>query len=187
MNWRGALFAALLVLAAASGWSVWKQRTAAPAAAAPSERSDYVLEDFQLVALDDDGREAFTLRAPWLRRNPADDTLSLRDPLFLLPEDEGDFYWDLRAATGWISADSERMRLEGDVVAVSDPAGGREMRLETTALEVLPRQRRAHTDAAVTVTQPGTTMRGTGMEADLAGKRFQLTSKVHTRYVPSRR
>ena len=169
MNWRGALFAALMVLAAASGWSVWKQRTAAPAAAAPSERSDYVLEDFQLVALDDDGREAFTLRAPWLRRNPADDTLSLRDPLFLLPEDEGDFYWDLRAATGWISADSERMRLE------------------TTALEVLPRQRRAHTDAAVTVTQPGTTMRGTGMEADLAGKRFQLTSKVHTRYVPSRR
>ena len=42
-------------------------------------------------------------------------------------------------------------------------------------------------DAAVTITQPGTTMRGTGMEADLAGKRFQLTSKVQTRYVPTRR
>jgi lipopolysaccharide export system protein LptC len=112
---------------------------------------------------------------------------SLREPLFLVPEDEGGMYWDLRAATGWISADSEQMRLQGKVVAISDPTGDRAMRLETETLEVLPRQRRARSDAAVTITQPGTTMRGTGMEVDLADKRFQLTSKVHTRYVPTRR
>ncbi|MGY1529087.1 LPS export ABC transporter periplasmic protein LptC [Luteimonas sp. A649] len=177
----------LLVAAIASGWSAWRQRAEAPAAAGASDRSDYVLEDFELVSLDNDGNEAFTLRAPHLHRDPVDETMSLREPLFLLPEDGGELYWDLRAATGWISADSERMRLEGQVVALSDPAGDRAMRLDTEALEVLPRQRRASSDLAVTITQPGTTMRGTGMEVDLADKRFQLTSKVHTTYVPTRR
>ena len=187
MSWRGAMIIVLLAAAIASGWSAWRQRADSPLATAVSDRSDYVLEDFQLVSLDDDGQEAFTLRAPHLQRDPADETMSLREPVFLLPEEDGGYYWDLRAATGWISADSEEMRLDGDVVAVSDPAGGRAMRMETDALAVFPRQRRARTDAAVTITQPGTTMRGTGMEADLAGKRFQLTSKVQTRYVPTRR
>ena len=187
MNWRGALIAVLLVAALASGWSAWRQGAEAPDATVTSDRSDYVLEDFELVSLDRDGHEAFTLRAPWLQRNPVDETLALREPVFLLPEAEGGYYWDLRAATGWISADSEEMRLDGDVVAVSDPDGNRAMRMETDALQVFPGQRRARTDAAVTITQPGTTMQGTGMEADLAGKRFQLTSKVQTRYVPTRR
>lgn len=187
MNWRGALFVVLLVAAVASGWSVWRQRAEVVEGTVASDRSDYVLEDFQLVSLDDDGQEAFTLRAPWLQRDPADGSMSLREPVFLLPEDDAGHYWDLRAATGWISPDSERMRLEGEVVAVSDPDGGRAMRLDAPELEVLPRQRRARSAAVVTVSQPGTTMQGTGMEADLAGKRFQLTSKVQTRYVPTRR
>lgn len=187
MNWRGGLIVVLLVAAIASGWSAWRQRAEAPAPAGTSDRSDYVLEDFELVSLDRDGNEAFTLRAPHLRRDPVDETMSLREPLFLLPEEGGELYWDLRAATGWISADSEQMRLEGQVVALSDPDGGRAMRLDTESLEVLPRQRRASSAVAVTITQPGTTMRGTGMEVDLADKRFQLNSKVHTTYVPTRR
>ncbi|MGY0611022.1 MULTISPECIES: LPS export ABC transporter periplasmic protein LptC [unclassified Luteimonas] len=187
MNWRAAMILVLLVAAIASGWSAWRQHAEVDDATTTSDRSDYILEDFQLVSLDSDGREAFTLRAPHLHRNPVDETMSLREPVFLLPEEGSELYWDLRAATGWISADSEEMRLRGEVVVVSDPAGTREMRMETEALDVFPGQRRARSDAAVTITQPGTTMRGTGMEADLADKRFQLTSKVQTRYVPTRR
>ncbi|MEN1939954.1 LPS export ABC transporter periplasmic protein LptC [Luteimonas sp. MJ246] len=187
MSWRAAMIAVLLAAAIASGWSAWKQRAEVAGATATSDRSDYVLEDFQLVSLDSGGQEAFTLRAPHLHRDPVDGTMSLREPLFLLPEEEDGLYWDLRAATGWISADSEEMRLRGDVVVVSDPAGARGMRMETGALDVFPEQRVARSDDAVTITQPGTTMRGTGMEADLAEKRFRLTSKVQTRYVPTRR
>lgn len=181
------MIAVLLVAAIASGWSAWRQRAEVQAGTTVSDRSDYVLEDFQLVSLDEHGHEAFTLRAPWLQRNPLDETMSLREPLFLLPEGDDGLYWDLRAATGWISADSEEMRLEGDVLAVSDPGGDRAMRMETDALRVFPRQRRASTDVAVTITQPGTTMRGTGLEAELDEKRFRLNSKVHAIYVPSRR
>jgi lipopolysaccharide export system protein LptC len=187
VNWRGALIVVLLVAAIASGWSAWRQRAEQPATTTASDRSDYVLEDFELVSLDRAGQESFTLRAPHLQRDPVDGTLALQQPVFLLPEEDGGFYWDLRGATGWISADSNEMRLDGDVVAISDPAGSRAMRMETDALQVFPRERRARSDAAVTITQPGTTMRGIGMEADLADKRFQLTSKVQTRYVPTRR
>ena len=176
------MIAVLLVAALASGWSAWRQRAAPVGATSASDRSDYVLEDFELVSLGDDGREAFTLRAPHLRRDPADGTLALDEPLFLLPEEDGGFYWELRSATGWISGDSEEMRLRGDVVAISDPDGERAMRMDTDALDVFPRQRRASSASAVTITQPGTTMQGTGMEADLAGKiegveRFVVTTE----------
>lgn len=187
MNWRAGLILVLLVAAIASGWSAWKQRADVPEAVQASDRSDYVLENFELVSLDSGGQESFTLRSPHLQRDPVEGTLSMREPVFLLPEEDGDFYWDLRGNTGWISADSEEMRLQGDVVAISDPGGDRAMRLETEALNVFPQQRKARSDVAVTITEPGTTMRGTGMEVDLADKRFQLTSKVHTRYVPTRR
>lgn len=188
MSWRGVLILVLLVAAIASGWSAWRQGAEAPVETGAGSRSDYVLQDFELVSLDDRGHESFTLRAPWLQRDPVDGTLSLRQPLFLLPEKQGGtLYWDLRAAEGWISADSGQMRLDGDVVAVSDPAGRRSMRMETATLDVFPRERRAGTGAAVTITEPGTTMRGTGMDADLAGKRFQLTSRVHATYAPTRR
>jgi lipopolysaccharide export system protein LptC len=176
----------LLLGALLSGWSAWRQRAGEAPAAAASHRPDYVLDDFELVSLDSAGKEAFTLRAPSLKRDPADGTMALASPVFLLPEDDG-LYWDLRARTGWISADSEEMRLRGDVVAVTDPTGGRNLRMETEELDVFPNTRAARSAAAVTVSQPGTTMRGIGMEADLADKRFQLTSKVQTRYVPTRR
>src|SRR5690606_19251349 len=127
VSWRGVVILVLLVAAIASGWSAWRQRADVPDALATSDRSDYVLEDCELVSLDSRGQEAFTLRAPWLQRDPADETLALREPVFLLPEEGGEYYWDLRGDAGWISADSSEMRLDGHVVAVSDPAGGRAM------------------------------------------------------------
>nr|QMS48095.1 uncharacterized protein YrbK clustered with lipopolysaccharide transporters [uncultured bacterium] len=186
MTWRTPVTLLLLVAALVSGWSAWRQRAGDAPASAASHRPDYVLQDFELVSLDGDGKEAFTLRAPSLKRDPRDGTMELQSPVFLLPERDG-LYWDLRARTGWISADNEEMRLRGDVLAVTDPAGGRDMRMETQELDVFPGTRRARSAVAVTVSQPGTTMRGTGMEADLAGKRLKLLTKVQTRYVPTRR
>src|SRR5690606_317848 len=105
MSWRSALTLVLLVAAIATGWSVWRQRAVeAPAAAGPA-RSDYVLHDFELVALDSQGKEAFVLRAPALARSPDDRTLSIVTPLFLIPDDAGQ-RWELRSKTGWVAADN---------------------------------------------------------------------------------
>ena len=186
MSWRGALTLALLVAALISGWSAWRQRADEAGPAVQSQRPDYVLRDFELVSLDKDGKEAFTLRAPELARSPADETMTLQTPVFLLP-DTGTHYWHVSAKTGWVSADNSEMRLRGEVVARTDPASGRNMTMASEQLDVFPDTRRASSAVLVAIDQPGTTMRGVGMQADLASKRIQFKSKVQTRYVPTRR
>jgi lipopolysaccharide export system protein LptC len=56
----------------------------------------------------------------------------------------------------------------------------------TEQLNVFPNTRLAKSSDIVTVTEPGLTMRGRGMDADLAAKRFTLLSQATARYVPSR-
>jgi lipopolysaccharide export system protein LptC len=185
VNWRGWLGIGLLVVAIISGWSAWRQRAEPVQVAAGSQRSDYVLRDFELVSLDEQGKESFTLRAPELARNPVDGTTELQTPLFLLPDADGT-HWEVRSASGWLSADHEELRLHGDVIANSGQQSSRALRMNTEQLNVFPRTRQATSAVLVTITQPGTTMRGTTLRADLASRNIQLEN-VHTRYVPTRR
>ena len=60
----------LLVAAVFSGWSVWKHRPAATPCKTADARSDYVLQDFDVVALDKQGQESFTLRSAAARARP---------------------------------------------------------------------------------------------------------------------
>jgi lipopolysaccharide export system protein LptC len=185
VSWRATLTLLLLLAAIVSGWSAWRQRAEPVAAATASQRSDYVLRDFELVSLDARGQEAFTLRAPELARSPEDGTTSLETPLFLLPDADGT-HWEVRSRTGWLSADHEELRLRGDVIAETAAESSREVRMNTEQLNVFPQTRQATSDVLVTITQPGTTMRGTALQADLASRNVQLQN-VQTRYVPTRR
>lgn len=186
MTWRGTLTLVLLVAAIVTGWSAWRQRADTTTPAAASARPDYVLHDFELVALDREGQEAFLMRAPQLARSPDDKTMSITTPLFLIPDKEGK-HWQVRSKTGWVSADNSEVRLRGKVKATSPPGDSRPSVMKTEQLNVFPDRNTASSAVLVTVTQPGFTMRGTGMRADLADKRIQLLSKVSTRYDPTRR
>src|SRR3546814_14919385 len=96
MSWRGVLTLVLLAAAIVTGWSAWRQRAEPPATATASARPDYVLHDFELVAPDQQRKEAFTMREPELTRSHDDRTLSIATPLFLIP-DADDTYRDLRS------------------------------------------------------------------------------------------
>jgi lipopolysaccharide export system protein LptC len=185
MSWRGWLTLVLLAAAIVSGWSAWRHQADPAEAEVASQRSDYVLRDFELVSLDDQGRESFTLRAPELARNPGDGTTALETPLFLLPDADGT-YWEVRSRTGLLSADHDELRLRGDVIAATAAESRREVRMNTEQLNVFPQTRVATSDVLVTITQPGTTMRGTSLRADLARRNVHLEN-VQTRYVPTRR
>jgi len=111
--------------------------------------------------------------------------MSLDTPLFLLPDKQGN-HWQVRSKTGWVSADNEEVRLRGDVVATSPKEDAREMWMNTEQLNVFPDTNRATSPGLVTITQPGSTMSGRGMQVDLASKRYQFKSQVKHRYVPSR-
>jgi lipopolysaccharide export system protein LptC len=186
MTWRGTLTLVLLVAAVITGWSAWRQRAATKAPAAASVRPDYVLHDFELVALNREGKEAFLLRAPRLARDPDDKTMSIATPLFLIPDKQGQ-RWQVRSKTGWVAADNSEVRLRGKVEATSPPGDARPSTMKTEQLNVFPDKNTASSAVLVTVTQPGFTMHGTGMRADLADNRIELLSKVNTRYDPKRR
>ncbi len=188
MSWRGMVSLMLLVIAAISGWSLWSTRNA------PAEQElvagglpDYVLHDFQLVVLDAQGRETFTLRAPELARDPGTETMQIATPLFLIPPREGSSNsdaWQVRADTGWISAEGDELRLRGAVVAESDGATEAPVTITTEQLSVFPETDRVTSPVAVTINRPGSILRGDGLEVNLASKQYTLQSEVRSRYAP---
>lgn len=184
MNLRPILLGLLLAAAIGSGWLAWNNRQQAQASSQVSS-SDYVLYDFQIVALDKQGQESVTLRAPHLARNGNDQTLDIQTPLFLLPDGAG-AHWQLRAATGWVSAQGDEMQLRGGVEGDS-PADGNiaPTTFRSDTLNVFPQRNFARTDDAVVMTRPGITQQGVGFELDMATRQARLLSQVRTRYEPS--
>lgn len=66
LNWRTVLGIGLLLAALLSSWAALRNRDKGPATAGQDAGVDYILHDFQIVALDEQGKESTTLRAPRL-------------------------------------------------------------------------------------------------------------------------
>lgn len=186
MSWRAVLVVVLVLAAAVSGWSVWRQRAEPTVDAIGPMRSDFILHDFELTALSREGNEAFTLRAPLLEQHPQDRTIAVQTPLFLIPDGRGG-YWNVRSRDALVTASHDEMRLQGNVVAEGTGAGGQAVTMNTEQLNVFPDARNASTGEVVTVQQPGSTIRGRGMDVDLSTKHYVLHSEVKSRYDPTRR
>ncbi|HVK98438.1 MAG TPA: LPS export ABC transporter periplasmic protein LptC [Dongiaceae bacterium] len=184
MNWRMVLGLVLLAAAILSGWSAWKQRDVAEPDAPSSERPDYLMRNFEVISLDDQGQESITLRAPEMQRNPKDQTFTIATPLFLLPDSQG-HHWEMRSRTAWVSARGDEMRLSGDVKGISPRETAVPSTFETQRLNVFPRKNLAVTDAAVTITRPGSILTGVGFETNTKTKQYTFKSQVKSRYEPN--
>jgi lipopolysaccharide export system protein LptC len=114
--------------------------------------------------------------------------MSLQTPVFVIPPKRGSGQapWVVRSRSGWVSAEGDELRLRDDVVASSRNTAGRPVKMTTEQLNVFPDAKRATSPVAVTVTQPGSILRGVGMEALLDSKRVRLKSNVRIRYAPPR-
>lgn len=185
MNWRVVLGITLAVAALITSWSAWRKPAGSPQGDVAETRSDYVLGDFEIISLDEQGKESITLQAPSLERSRADESMSVVQPVFLLPDDAG-LHWQLRAQTGWISAKGDEMRLRGGVEGDSPKSEGiPPTTFRTDTLDVFPRTSQARTHDMVSMTRPGIIQTGVGFEADLKSKQYSLLSQVKTRYEPN--
>lgn len=184
MSWRTGLGLVLLVAAVISGWSAWRQRDTPAAPAVAEQRSDYTLEDFELVALDKEGKESVTLRAPRLQRNPADQSLDITAPLFLLPDAEGR-HWQVRSRRARIDAGFDELRLQGEVVGTSPEQAPPPTRFETDSLKLVPARNHISSPDPVTITRPGSILSGRGFEANLKTRQYRILSQVKARYEPT--
>lgn len=165
----------LALLAAISGWWLYRlQRAEVPPALVGPPRSDYTLEAFELVALDSAGGESFSVQGPRLARHPFMGTLNIERPVMRFLDDGGAI-WTTQAITAFVSKDADLVRLQGDV-QVQGPAQdtGEPLLLATAKLNFRPDADRIDTDAAVTITGPGSILRGRDLEVDLDTRRFDL-------------
>ena len=187
MTWRSVVTIILLAAAILSGWSAWMQKDDIEAPTqVETAQPDFLLRDFELVALDKQGKESFTLKSPELARNPNDKTLFLVTPFFQSPNKQGE-RWEMRAQTGWVSADNSEVRLRGNVIANSPPGAKQPADMKTEELDVFPEKNIATSKVAVSITGTGSTMTGVGMEADLDQNRIKLLSNVRSTYARTQR
>ncbi|NUO78188.1 LPS export ABC transporter periplasmic protein LptC [Lysobacter sp. 5GHs7-4] len=183
MSWRSMITVFLLLGALASGWALWSQRNKDHGGPKAGGRSDYVLNDFEVVVLDKQGKESFTLRAPKLTRDPNIKTMDIATPTFLIPPaaGAGGGAWEVKSKSAWVSAKADEVRLRGQVQADSTNAGGKPISIATEELNVFPDTNKATSAVPVKVVQPGTIMTGSGLQADLETKNVNIPN-VKVRY-----
>lgn len=174
----------VLLAALLSSWAALRNRDKGPANGGNEVGVDYILHDFTIVALDEQGKESTTLRAPLLERQRGDQTISIATPLFEMPDKDGK-HWTLRSETGWLSAKGDEMKLRGSVAGDS-PAGPGvpPTTFRTDHLDVFPKESRARTDALVTMTRPGMEQSGVGFEVDSKNNTYHFLSQSKGRYTP---
>ena len=171
-----------LVLSGVAYWQ-WLQRQV-PVVEAP-QRSDYILREYELTTLGEDGAESFTVRGPYLQRDVGGRSISLVQPRFSFPDADGAGRWQARSDAAWVSPKGDQVHLMRTVemVGPASPAGVR-TRFDTERLVVFPDTDRATSEQRVTITQGDSILAGTGLRVDMKAKRFQLLNNGKVRYAP---
>ncbi len=183
---RAALNAVLLALAVVLvGVAYWQwQLRQVPPAQAP-QRSDYILREFELTTLGEDGAESFTVRGPYLQRDVGGRSISLVQPRFSFPDADGTGRWQARSDAAWVSPKADQVHLMRKVEMLGPPTpAGVSTRFDTERLVVFPDAQRATSEQRVTITQADSILAGTGLRVDMQAKRYQLLNEVKARYAP---
>jgi lipopolysaccharide export system protein LptC len=112
--------------------------------------------------------------------------MEMETPLFLIPDPNG-LHWTLQSRRGWVSEDREHIRLTGNVRAIGPRNQPQPAKITSQQLNVYPKTKLAKAPGAVTITQPGSILRGHGLAVNLDNKHYELKSQVRARYVRSPR
>lgn len=178
INWRIIAVILLLGLGIAATYNLLTRPNPAETASAAGDMADYVLKDFELVALDDQGQESFAIKAPSLQRSDSDRSFEVTRPTFSI---QGRSPWSIVADTAWVSGDNREVQLKGGVIANTQTAKG-PMKLTTEQLNVYPQTKIAKAPVLATINQPGVTISGReGLEAQLETQRITF-KEMRARY-----
>ena len=177
----------LLALAASAGLALWQLQPASRAHGTDPIRSDYILGNFEMTALDAAGKEAFSVRSPHLERDLHGKSMTLQLPEFSFPDKDGG-HWQATSRTAWIAEKGVEVRLLDRVELVGPPSPtGDRTRFTTAHLQIFPKSNQARSDDLVTISRADSILHGTGLRADLQTHHIQLLAAVKGRYAPPHR
>ena len=179
----------VLALLALLGATYWLNQQAKPNPALPDGNTrhdpDSIVENFSALKLNKQGTPYFTMSATKMLHYPDDDSTILKAPrLTLLTENSPPLL--ATAETGSISGKGDEMFLRKKVEVVRE-AGDlhNHFKMQTEYLHVIPDQDLVHSNSAVTLTDPYTTVQAIGMEMNNKTRKIKLLSQVRSEYVLS--
>lgn len=180
-SWIGAV-----AMLAALTW--WLQNLAVPpsknVAYAVAHEMDYSMETFTVTEMNATGQPRYRLQAASMEHFADDNSSHLIKPQILFYSREN-VPWTLVADEGTVTGNNEKIHLSGDVLIdrAATPAQG-PLRVVTRDVTVRPRDEYAETQQVVTLTDPVSTTRATGMQMYVRDERVQLLSQVQGTYAP---
>jgi lipopolysaccharide export system protein LptC len=176
----------LLVIAVSlTSWSLFlsRQKHAGPGPL-PGE-PDAFMEQVVAIILDRTGAPHLEISSPKMVHFVLNDTTDISNPSVIIYRDSPN-PWYVKAKKALATGGTGKI-IFSDHVVIRHPAdtAATETILNTETLTVLPKEKQAKTDDAVTITQPDTTLYGVGMLANLETGTIRLLSNTRSEYVPA--
>jgi lipopolysaccharide export system protein LptC len=183
---RSLVAASLLAVAVVGSLAVWELRPKPKPSVPGPIRSDYILENFELTSLDENGKESFSVKAPHLERDPGGKSLTIRLPQFSFP-DKDNGRWQATSNSAWVAEKGVEVRLIDKVEMIGPPSPrGERTRFSTARLQIFPKKDLALSEDPVTISRADSILHGTGLRADMKSHHIQLLANVKGRYAPPR-
>ncbi|MFO1372171.1 MAG: LPS export ABC transporter periplasmic protein LptC [Candidatus Competibacteraceae bacterium] len=188
MTVRGVLHLALLALLAGLSYGVlrWVESSLQEPAPVESQEPVLTIERFHAIRMNVAGLREYVLEAPTLIQLAGQNGTRIRQPVMDWYRPDGQTReWRLRAEQGWVAADQQQVRLDGDVVMARTAESGQPpMTITTRDLLIKPTERYAETAAPTLAVTPGSELRAIGARAYLDQERLELLSQVRGIYAP---
>jgi LPS export ABC transporter protein LptC len=185
LNLRSLVLLALLVVAAVGSWYTAERNRESPGEVTytASEYLGYYLKGARILGTGPDGTLLYEIVAARAEQLP-DDRIEFAD-VRIRYSPETDVPWTIDSDTAILFPDTQRVRLEGNVTAVSEretPAD--ETEISSPYLDLEPKNFIATTDARVQIRVGTQSITGIGMLASLDDDRVELRSDVSGRFTP---
>ncbi|MBT8063327.1 MAG: LPS export ABC transporter periplasmic protein LptC [Gammaproteobacteria bacterium] len=175
----------VLVLTALVALTYWASRSTSERSNAPipglDTRLDYALQDFEMQFYDGLGQPSAHLRAPRLANDAESGIAQISRPVFDII-DRGNI-WLINAESATVSADRQRVVLQGDVrMKRAAEEGQAPLDISTSELLLQIATRIASSERRVHIAEGRDTMEALGFTIDMTVNRFQLSDQVKLRY-----
>jgi len=185
---RGALSLTGLALLAGLSYGLlrWVESELRQPAPVESQAPVLIIEQFRAVRLNVAGLRESVIAAPRLAQLPNNLGTRIEQPALDWYQPDGRTHkWRLQAEQGWVSADQQSVRLEGEVTMVRTADSGQTpMTITTRDVLVRPDERYVETAAPTRAVTPQGEFRAVGVRAWLDEERLELLSEVRGTHEP---
>lgn len=185
MSARTMIVIVVLIAAAVASWIVSRQDDDDVEQVLPRDSGalGYYLKNARILGTDAAGRLLYEINAQSAEQL-GEDLIEFSD-VSIDYSPESDVPWSVVADTATLMPDTERLRLEGHVRALSSEGfSGNDTEIRTDVLIIDPVAYTAETDERVQIRIGERSLTATGMVASLNDNRLKLLSNVSGKFVP---